>query len=121
MQASVRAANFKVPLEQLATFFEFATNRAIETGESVDFLVNSIIDGIGRKSTLVMDNLGISATELQEEIRKVGDFGQAAANIISREMGKAGVVLDTTAVKAAQLKARFEDIKREVISRFLIC
>ena len=37
MQQAVRAKNFKVPLEQLAGFFKFATNRAIETGESVDF------------------------------------------------------------------------------------
>ena len=78
IKQAVRASNFKVPLNQLATFFEFATKRAAQTGESVDYLVNSIIDGIGRKSTLVMDNLGISATELQAEIKKVGDFGQAA-------------------------------------------
>ena len=111
MQAAVRAKNFKVPLEKLGTFFQFATDRAIQTGESVDYLVNSIIDGIGRKSTLVMDNLGISATELQEEIKLVGDFGQAAANIIEREMIKAGVVLDTTAIKMAQMNAAWEDWK----------
>ena len=93
MQAAVRAENFKIPLEKLGTFFDFATSRAIQTGESVDYLVESIINGIGRKSTLVMDNLGISAAELQEEIKRVGDFGLAAANIIEREMGKAGDVL----------------------------
>ena len=113
MQASVRAENFKIPLEQLATFFQFATDRAIQTGESVQYLTQSIIDGIGRKSTLVLDNLGISASELQEEMKKVGDFGQAAANIIEREMKKAGNVMDTTAIQAAQLRARFEDLKEE--------
>ena len=88
MKQAVRASNFKVPLNQLATFFEFATKRAAQTGESVDYLVNSIIDGIGRKSTLVMDNLGISATELQAEIKKVGDFGEAAVETsLAREMG----------------------------------
>ena len=48
MKAAVRANNFKVPLSKLATFFEFATKRSAETGESVDYLVNSIVDGIGR-------------------------------------------------------------------------
>ena len=43
MQSAVQARNFKIPLEQLGGFFEFATQRASETGESVDHLVNSII------------------------------------------------------------------------------
>ncbi|GAG40471.1 unnamed protein product, partial [marine sediment metagenome] len=91
-----------------------ATSRAIQTGESVDYLVNSIIDGIGRKSTLVMDNLGISATELQEEIKLTGDFGKAAANIIEREMGKVGEVMDTTTIKIARLNTAFENTKEKV-------
>lgn len=109
MQAAVRARNFKIPLDQLATFFEFARNRAVQTGESVDFLVNSIINGIGRKSGLVLDNLGISLTELQAEIKKTGDFGQAAGNIIEREMKTAGDVTETSAENVQQLKAAWQD------------
>lgn len=111
MQQAVRAENFQVPLNQLATFFKFATDRAIETGESVDYLVKSIIDGIGRKSTLVMDNLGISASALQEEIKLTGDFGKAAANIIAREMAGAGEILDTTATQQQRLNAQLTDMK----------
>ena len=114
MKQAVRAQNFKVPLNQLATFFEFATKRAAQTGESVDYLVNSIIDGIGRKSTLVMDNLGISATELQDEIKKVGDFGQAAGNIIDRELGKMGEVALTSAQKFQQLQAQTKNLQVEL-------
>ena len=111
MQKAVQANNFKIPLERLATFFEFATNRAIETGESVDYLVESIVTGIGRKSVLVMDNLGISAVELQEEVARVGDFGEAAAIIIQREMEKAGNVIDTAATQMAQYNAQWKDFK----------
>ena len=114
MKAAVRANNFKVPLNQLAGFFEFATKRAAQTGESVDYLVNSIIDGIGRKSTLVLDNLGISASELQEEIKKTGDFGQAAGNIIQRELAAAGDVALTSAQKTQQLNAQLENVTVEV-------
>jgi len=113
MQAAVRAKNFKIPLEQLAGFFKFATNRAIETGESVDYLVQSIIDGIGRKSSLVLDNLGISATELQEELKLTGDFGQAAGNIISESLRNAGDVADTTATKISRLKTDFQNWKEQ--------
>ena len=111
MKAAVRAQNFKVPLEKLATFFEFATKRANQTGESVDYLVNSIIDGIGRKSSLVLDNLGISATELQAEIKKTGDFGKAAGNIIEREIGKAGDVMATSAETSAAFAASVDNMK----------
>ena len=111
MRQAVRAQNFQIPLEKLATFFEFATKRSAQTGESVDYLVNSIIDGIGRKSTLVLDNLGISASRLQEEVKKVGDFGLAAGNIIQEEIGKAGDVALTSAQKIAQQTAALENQK----------
>jgi len=120
MQQAVRAQNFKVPLEKLAGFFKFATNRSIETGESVDYLVNSIIDGIGRKSTLVLDNLGISATELQAEIKKTGDFGEAAGNIIARSLSEAGDVADSTAIKMEQLNAKLDNAKVVIGDQLII-
>lgn len=119
MRQAVRAENFKVPLDQLATFFEFATKRAAQTGESVDYLVNSIIDGIGRKSTLVMDNLGISAATLQEEIKKTGDFGKAAGNIIAEELGKAGDVATTSAQKIDRITAAYSNLQTELGKKIL--
>ncbi|HCY77738.1 MAG TPA: hypothetical protein DHV28_17645 [Ignavibacteriales bacterium] len=114
MKVAMRASNFKIPLTELGTLLEFAQKRASQTGQEVDYLVNSIIDGIGRKSTLVLDNLGISATELQTEFAKTGDFGKATANIISREMQNMGEVIDTSATKLAQLNAQLENQKVEI-------
>jgi hypothetical protein len=111
MQKAVQANNFKIPLEQLATYFEFATKRAITTGQSVDQLVDRIVMGIGRKSALVLDDLGISLTVLQEEVSKVGDFGVAAGNIIRRELTSMGDVADTTATKMQKISATSENIK----------
>ena len=111
MKAAVKAENFKVPLNKLAIFFEFATKRAAQTGESVDYLVESLVNGIGRKSALVLDNLGISAAELQEEIKKTGDFGLAAGNIIQRELAKAGDVATTSAMKTASWGASIDNLK----------
>lgn len=119
MQYAVRAENFNIPLSRLGTFFEFATKRASQTGESVDYLVESIVNGIGRKSTLVMDNLGISAAELQEEVKKTGDFGVAAANIIERSMGKMGDVVVTNKQKAQALGAAWTNIKTELGERLM--
>jgi len=114
MQKAIQAKNFKIPLEQLATYFEFATKRAIQTKESVDYLVESIITGIGRKSVLVMDNLGISAVELQNEVKKTGDFATAAGVIIRRELESMGDVADTTATRFVRLKTSIHDFLVEL-------
>lgn len=114
MKQAVRAGNFQVPLGKLAQFFKFATQRSLETGESVDFLVNSIIVGIGRKSALVLDNLGISAVRIQEETKKMGSFGAAAAKIIAEELAKTGVVMDTNAVKIGRLGVRWEEFMTDL-------
>ena len=114
MQAAVRADKFRIPIQQLATFFKFASIRARETGQSVDFLVNSIVDGIGRKSTLVLDNLGLSAAEIQEEMKKTGDLATAVGNIIERDMGggtdTAADAVDRFNVAVTNLKLALGDI-----------
>lgn len=111
MQAAVRADKFKIPLEQLAGFFKFASIRAKETGQSVNFLVDSIIDGIGRKSPLILDNLGLSATKLQSEFKKTGDFAKAAGNLINSELSKAGVTIQSTASASDQLSTSMENFQ----------
>ena len=68
MKRAVSASNLGLPIQNLASLFEFATKRAQDTGESVDYLVNSIVTGIGRKSPLILDNLGISAVQLKEKL-----------------------------------------------------
>ena len=119
MKQAVRAKNFAIPLKDLATFFEFATKRSLETGESVDYLVNSIIDGIGRKSTLVMDNLGISATQLQAEIRKTGDFAVAAGNLIKEGIEDMGEVADTAMVSMVAAQATWDNFKAKAGGKIL--
>lgn len=114
MQTAVQANNFKIPLDQLATYLKFATNRAIETGESVDYLVQSIILGIGRKSPLILDNLGISASELREELAKTGDMGKAVGNIINKSMSEAGDAIETSAVKTQKLGAAWKNFMTSV-------
>lgn len=111
MKAAVQAQNFNIPLGKMAGFFEFATKRAAETGESVDYLVQSIITGIGRKSPLILDNLGISASELSDEFKRVGDFGEAAGNIIEKSLGSSTLTVDEAAKSSAQLGTAWENFK----------
>jgi len=118
MAAAVKANNFKIPLEDLARYFKFAQQRARETGESVDYLVESIVLGIGRKSPLILDNLGISAVELRAKLKgigtetaSVGQISDAVGQIIDENLSKQGVMLDTTADKLARLSAGWTNFK----------
>jgi hypothetical protein len=121
MTNAVRASNFKIPLDQLATLFEFAKRRADETGQSVDYLVDSIIMGIGRKSPMILDNLGISAIALREKLGKVGteaasigDITKAVGDIAKEELLKMGNAADTSANKIARMNATIENLKEQI-------
>lgn len=118
MKVAVRADNFKIPMDVLAKGLEFARQRAADTGQEVDYLVNSFVDGLGRKSTLVLDNLGISASELQEEVNRVGDFAEAVGNIIGRMGDESGITIDLLADKTNRWAATWDNIKRSASDVF---
>lgn len=105
MQRAVQANNFKIPLDQLATYLEFATKRANETGESVDYLVNSIIMGLGRQSLLILDNLGFSATEIRNKMKEGGSMADAVGAIIKEQMGEGAAEINKATLATEQLKA----------------
>lgn len=114
MKNAVQASNFKLPVEQLASLMEFASRRAKDTGESVDYLVNSIVTGIGRKSPLILDNLGISATELKKQLNgvsmeaaSIADVTETVGRIASAELQKMGKDSDTLTEKFLRIKAIF--------------
>ena len=111
MKTAVSASNFKIPLESLGTYLAFATRRAEETGQSVDYLVESIIMGIGRKSPMILDNLGISIVDIRNQMAKTGDMAKAVANIINEQMANAGKAADTAATNFGRLSATWENFK----------
>ena len=123
MSLAVQAKNFQVPLENLGKFFEFATIRAAQTGESVEHLTRSIVLGIGRKSPLILDNLGITLVRLKEAMGKVGresasvaDISAAVAKIAKEEveaLTALGLAATTSAQKLSALAASFKNLKAE--------
>lgn len=115
---TVKANNFNIPLEKLGTFLLFASERAKDTGANVEQLTQNVIDGIGRKSARIIDNLGISIIEVQQEFKKTGDFTTAVSNIIERDMGKAGVAVDTLADKTNRMGVSWTNAKTAVAGFF---
>lgn len=121
MQRTLQATNLGVNVDQLATLFEFAAARAQQTGESVDYLVNSIVRGIGRKSVLVLDNLGLSATRLKEQFdgvsiasKSVAEVTEGVAEIAKIELEKMGGYLETSATTVDQTAVAWQTFKKEV-------
>jgi hypothetical protein len=121
MKQAVQASNFEIPLETLGNLLDFARRRAKDTGQEVDFLVQSIITGIGRKSPLILDNLGISAVRLKENLKgvtaesaSIGDVATAVSAIISEENAKAGKEIDTTTESLAQQRATWQNLRTEL-------
>jgi hypothetical protein len=112
MKKAMIASNFKIPLDTLTKGLEFAQKRASQTGESVEYLAHSFVTGLGRKSAVVLDNLGISLSEIQEEVAKIGDFGIAVGNIMERELERMGDIALTTADKISQLNAFWANTKK---------
>lgn len=109
MQAALRARNFGISTDLLAKGLELAGKVARTTGQDVTYLTNSFVDGLGRKSIRILDNLQISQVDLQKEIKKTGDFNVAVGNIIDRKLKETGVVIDTTADKVARYGAYWQN------------
>ena len=109
MKQAIKFENFKLPVEDLATYLGFAQQKAKDTGESIDYLVNSIVTGLGRQSKQILDNLGISAAELTKRMNEGATMTQAVADIIREEMAKAGDYVETAADRAARATAKATD------------
>lgn len=97
MKAAVKFDDFKLPVEELGTMLAFAQQKAKDTGQSVDYLVDSIVTGLGRQSTQILDNLGLSQAEVKERTKETGDMTKAVGDIIREQMAAAGDYVETAA------------------------
>ena len=105
MKAAVKFDDFKLPVEQLGTLLAFAQKKAKDTGQSVDYMVDSIVTGLGRKSLMILDNLGLSAAQIKEKMKESGDMTKAVAEIIKEQMAEAGEYVETASDRAAKAAA----------------
>lgn len=114
MEKAVRADELGVGVENMATLMQFAQVQAKKLKKDVDYMADSIVDGIGRKSTMILDNLGISALQVQQEVKKTGDFNVAVMNIVTAKLKEQGEEALTGAEKAAQASAKWENAQLKI-------
>ena len=109
MKAAVKFNDFKLPVEELGTMLAFAQQKAKDTGQSVDYMVDSIVTGLGRKSLMILDNLGLSAAEIKDKMKETGDMTKAVGEIIREQMSKAGDYVETAADRATKANVELEN------------
>ncbi len=121
MQRTMSASQLGLEVSKLGDLFAFARQRAQETGQEVGYLVDSIVTGIGRKSPLILDNLGISAVALKEalngaslEASSVADITEAVGKIASESMKNAADLTDTYGTKVEQLQTIITNFKSDL-------
>lgn len=126
MKTTVMATNFGIGLEKLPQLLQFATLRAQQTGQSVDYLVNSIVTGIGRKSPMILDNLGISLLRIREKLKGVGteaasvaDFTRIIGEIAEEELGKMPGFAQNAATQIDKLSAAWQNLKATIGANIL--
>lgn len=114
MKATVQAKDFRIPLEDLGKYLQFAQLKAQQTGQSVDYLTSSIITGLGRQSVMILDNLGLSAAEINEQVSQTGDFMSAVASIIDKQLTAAGDNYVSSADRAQAATVKFKNAQMEL-------
>ena len=109
MKAAVKAKDFRIPLEDLGKYLSFAQLKAQQTGQSLDYMVDSIVTGLGRQSPQILDNLGLSASEISEKTKETGDFMKGVASIVEKNLAEAGETYISAADRAAQRTIELEN------------
>lgn len=128
MKSATQGKFLGVDLRNMPILFEFAAKRARDTGQSIDYLVESIVTGIGRKSPLILDNLGIQMRDLDAEVEKIARstgkwtgkvdenlralyLQDAAVTVAKAAIKDSGEQTETAATKFERFSASIENLK----------
>lgn len=114
MKQAIKFKDFNLDINQLGTYLAFAQQKAKDTGESIDYMVDSIVTGLGRQSVQILDNLGISATEIRNKMKDGGDMTNAVAEIIKDRMQESGDYIETAADRASRRQAELHNQMIEI-------
>ena len=113
-----QAALLGLPLDRFDEMISIARGAAVATGQSMDFMLNSIVTGIGRQSKLMIDNLGILVSVEAANEKYAKSLGRTAASLtdVERKTAFANAVLDAGAKNLANMggaaKGSFDGVNR---------
>lgn len=112
MQAASRAALFDIPLDKLDEMMHVAMASATATGQSVEYMFDSIVTGVGRAQPLILDNLGLTL-KVGEATKAYADkLGKSTEQLTAAERKQA--ILNATLEAGAALTAKVGDAALEM-------
>lgn len=118
MQQALRAKNFGISVKDLGTYLEFAAIRAQQTGESIDYMVNSIILGLGRGSIKILDNLQVNIAKIKDTVKETGvSLQEAFRQQVIDQMQSIGGYAETAATSVSRLEVAFKALRLEVAKK----
>jgi methyl-accepting chemotaxis protein len=115
---------------QLPEAMQYLSKVSAATGEDMDFMLNSLVTGVGRMSPMILDNLGIQV-QLSEATARAADMFGVEASQLTKAQQQAGMmnvilqkleentanmpdVTGTAATSIGELKARMQDLKDQI-------
>ena len=130
MKKANQAAFLGLDISRLDDLLKVAKGAAQATGQSFEFMFDSIVLGIGRQSKLILDNLGIlvSVEEANEKFaRNVGKLASQLTDVERRQaffneamdkglgnLKKMGGLSLTTSDRLVSLKTAWKDLRLEL-------
>lgn len=129
MRSAIVGLGLGATAEQLDIFSRFARLEGVRKGSDTLKVFNDILSGVLRGSTELLDNFGITLTQLNQELetlsvdklnKSASKLTQlekrmlsvdAAANIMNRRLAASGEIALTDAEKIQQMSAEFENAK----------
>lgn len=119
MESAVKADKYKIPIEQVGNLLEFARRRAVDMGKDIDDFQKRIIEGIGKQSKVILDDLGLSSVEISNIVAKEGSFAKGVIALVNEELEKQGDLPLTAADKAQRASVKWENAQQKVGESFL--
>jgi len=135
LQIASRGHFLGVDIKAIPELLEFATIRAVQMGKEVDVMTERIIEGLGRKSPQIMDDLGIKMSQLDEKVIEVAAshgvlidtvdeqtrsfyLTEAAVLLAREQMEKSTITLEDQIFTIQELKTQFSDLKDRIAESF---
>lgn len=130
-----QAAMLGLPLDRYDEMLQIARGAAVATGQSMEFMLQSITTGLGRQSKMILDNLGIlfdansanqayaqsvgkSAAALAEQERKMAFVNMALDKGLAN-LDKMGGVVGSETDPFVRLRTEVEELKQALGQEFL--
>ena len=133
MKKAVTANLLSLPMDRFGDMLKIARAAAEGTGESMEFMLNSIVTGLGRGSSQFLDNVGIvlKATEAQAkfaaslkvtssdltEMQKKQAFAEEALRLGIQNLDKLGGDAESAAEGVNQLAASWDNLMDAIAVR----